>query len=215
MSVYSRMHACKSSWYSSTTFQEHVAHAVVALLHDLLARLVRRRFVVAVAAVAVVHGAPAVNVVGAAAAAASCALCPFRSSSWSLPHGVFLMEEDVALSLCELACMKVVVVVAVLFQRAWLVRCTESALPAARPPPPPFDSNGDKSLFSPLLSSLPKSQKRTFWDILGTLPVNLSGPCCVPLGKASFYPNVTSIIGSFIEILLPYQYLVVFMTSRR
>ena len=52
-----------------------------------LARLVRRRFVVAVAAVAVVHGAPAVNVVGAAAAAASCALCPFRSSSWSLPHG--------------------------------------------------------------------------------------------------------------------------------
>ena len=87
MSLYSRMHACKSSWYSSTTFQEHVAHAVVALLHDLLARLVRRRFVVAVAAVAVVHGAPAVNVVGAAAAAASCALCPFRSSSWSLPHG--------------------------------------------------------------------------------------------------------------------------------
>ena len=45
------------------------------------------------------------------------------------------MEEDVALSLCELACMKVVVVVAVLFQRAWLVRCTESALPAAPPPP--------------------------------------------------------------------------------
>ena len=164
MSLYSRMHACKSSWYSSTTFQEHVAHAVVALLHDLLARLVRRRFVVAVAAVAVVHGAPAVNVVGAAAAAASCALCPFRSSSWSLPHGVFLMagvflmEEDVALSLCELACMKVVVVVAVLFQRAWLVRCTESALPAARPPPP-FDSNG-VSFFS----RLPKIQKRTFWD---------------------------------------------------
>ena len=123
-----------------------------------LARLVRRRFVVAVAAVAVVHGAPAVNVVGAAAAAASCALCPFRSSSWSLPHGVFLMEEDVALSLCELACMKVVVVVAVLFQRAWLVRCTESALPAARPPPP-FDSNG-VSFFS----RLPKIQKR---NILG------------------------------------------------
>ena len=122
-----------------------------------LARLVRRRFVVAVAAVAVVHGAPAVNVVGAAAAAASCALCPFRSSSWSLPHGVFLMEEDVALSLCELACMKVVVVVAVLFQGAWLVRCTESALPAA--PPPPFDSNG-VSFFS----RLPKIQKRTFWD---------------------------------------------------
>ena len=95
--------------------------SVVALLHDLLARLVRRRFVVAVAAVAVVYGAPAVNVVGAAAAAASCALCPFRSSSWSLPHGVFLMEEDVALSLCELACMKVVVVVAVLFQRAWVI----------------------------------------------------------------------------------------------
>ena len=161
MSLYSRMHACKSSWYSSTTFQEHVAHAVVALLHDLLARLVRRRFVVAVAAVAVVYGAPAVNVVGAAAAAASCALCPFRSSSWSLPHGVFLMEEDVALSLCELACMKVVVVVAVLFQRAWLVRCTESALPAARPPP--FDSNGVVSFFS----RLPKIQKRTFWDTSG------------------------------------------------
>ena len=155
MSLYSRMHACKSSWYSSTTFQEHVAHAVVALLHDLLARLVRRRFVVAVAAVAVVYGAPAVNVVGAAAAAASCALCPFRSSSWSLPHGVFLMEEDVALSLCELACMKVVVVVAVLFQRAWLVRCTESALPAA--PPPPFDSNG-VSFFS----VSPKSKKGHF-----------------------------------------------------
>ena len=67
------------------------------------------------------------------------------------------MEEDVALSLCELACMKVVVVVAVLFQRAWLVRCTESALPAARPPPP-FDSNG-VSFFS----RLPKIQKRTFW----------------------------------------------------
>ena len=183
MSLYSRMHACKSSWYSSTTFQEHVAHAVVALLHDLLARLVRRRFVVAVAAVAVVHGAPAVNVVGAAAAAASCALCPFRSSSWSLPHGVFLMEEDVALSLCELACMKVVVVVAVLFQRAWLVRCTESAVPAAHPPP--FDSNG-VSFFS----RLPKIQKRTFWGH----SVNLSGLCCVPLGKASFYPNVTSII---------------------
>ena len=155
MSLYSRMHACKSSWYSSTTFQEHVAHAVVALLHDLLARLVRRRFVVAVAAVAVVHGAPAVNVVGAAAAAASCALCPFRSSSWSLPHGVFLMEEDVALSLCELACMKVVVVVAVLFQRAWLVRCTESALPAA--PPPRLTPM--ESLFSPVS---PKSKKGHF-----------------------------------------------------
>ena len=63
------------------------------------------------------------------------------------------MEEDVALSLCEFACMKVVVVVAVLFQRAWLVRCTESAVPAA--PPPPFDSNG-VSFFSPL----PKIQKR-------------------------------------------------------
>ena len=148
-----------------------------------LARLVRRRFVVAVAAVAVVYGAPAVNVVGAAAAAASCALCPFRSSSWSLPHGVFLMEDDVALSLCELACMKVVVVVAVLFQRAWLVRCTESALPAA--PPPRLTPM--ESLFSPVS---PKSKKGHF----ETLPVNLSGPCCVPLGKASFYPNVTSII---------------------
>ena len=93
------------------------------------------------------------------------------------------MEEDVALSLCEFACMKVVVVVAVLFQGAWLVRCTESALPAA--PPPPFDSNGVVSFFS----RLPKIQKR---NILG-YPVNLSGPCCVPLGKASFYPNVTSI----------------------
>ena len=171
MSLYSRMHACKSSWYSSTTFQEHVAHAVVALLHDLLARLVRRRFVVAVAAVAVVHGAPAVNVVGAAAAAASCALCPFRSSSWSLPHGVFLMEDDVALSLCEFACMKVVVVVAVLFQRAWLVRCTESALPAARPPPP-FDSNG-VSFFS----RLPKIQKR---NILGTLGQFIRSVLCPP-----------------------------------
>ena len=93
------------------------------------------------------------------------------------------MEEDVALSLCELACMKVVVVVAVLFQRAWLVRCTESALPAARPPPP-FDSNG-VSFFS----RLPKIQKKSFWGH----SVNLSGLCCVPLGKASFYPNVTSI----------------------
>ena len=40
----------------------------------------------------------------------------YKKNRW--PHGVFLMEEDVALSLCELACMKVVVVVAVLFQRA-------------------------------------------------------------------------------------------------
>ena len=160
MSLYSRMHACKSSWYSSTTFQEHVAHAVVALLHDLLARLVRRRFVVAVAAVAVVHGAPAVNVVGAAAAAASCALCPFRSSSWSLPHGVFLMEEDVALSLCELACMKVVVVVAVLFQgHGW---CGAPRVRSRRRAPPRLTPM--ESLFSPVS---PKSKKGHFGGILG------------------------------------------------
>ena len=93
-----------------------------------------------------------------------------ESSSLSLPHGVFLMEEDVALSLCELACMKVVVVVAVLFQRAWLVRCTESALPAA--PPPPFDSNG-VSFFS----RLPKIQKR---NILGTLGQFIRSVLCPP-----------------------------------
>ena len=185
MSLYSRMHACKSSWYSSTTFQEHVAHAVVALLHDLLARLVRRRFVVAVAAVAVVHGAPAVNVVGAAAAAASCALCPFRSSSWSLPHGVFLMEEDVALSLCELACMKVVVVVAVLFQRAWLVRCTESALPAA--PPPRLTPM--ESLFSPVS---PKSKKGHFDSFRNTSGQFIRSVLC-PTRESKFLSNVTSI----------------------
>ena len=84
-----------------------------------------------------------------------------ESSSWSLPHGVFLMEEDVALSLCELARMKVVVVVAVLFQGAWLVRCTESALPAARPPPrlTPMES-----LFSPVS---PKSKKSHFGNTSG------------------------------------------------
>ena len=83
------------------------------------------------------------------------------------------MEENVALSLCELACMKVIAVVAVLFQRAWLVRCTESAVPAAHPPP--FDSNGVCLFFLPS----PQNPKKGHYS--GTLRSINQVRGCVPL----------------------------------
>ena len=102
-----------------------------------------------------------------------------ESSSWSLPHGRRCRFIVVRARLHESSRRS----------RRPLSKGMVGAVHRECAPggaaPPPFDSNG-VSFFS----RLPKIQKRTFWGH----SVNLSGPCCVPLGKASFYPNVTSII---------------------
>ena len=103
-----------------------------------------------------------------------------ESSSWSLPHG----------RRCRFIVVRVRLHESSRRSRRPLSKGMVGAVHRECAPggaaPPPFASNR-VSFFS----RLPKIQKRTFWGH----SVNLSGLCCVPLGKASFsYPNVTSII---------------------